>query len=98
MAVKLASAGAEEGGAVLRGDDAGDVEDAGDLGGEVPAAGEDVGGGAVGDTYAVAEEDDSGGELGRELDVVGGDQDGGAVLGESRDQRDEIVLAAAVHS
>src|SRR6201996_8869488 len=98
MAVKVRSSTSEEGGTVLGSDDAGDVEDAGDLGGEVPAAGEDVGARAVGDHDPVAEEDDAAGELGGELDVVGGDEDGGALRGEAVDEGDEVVLAAAVHA
>src|ERR1700754_2183494 len=98
MALKVGSTLGEEGGALLGGDDAGGVEDAGDLGGEVPAAGEDLGARAVGDHDAVAEEDDALGELGGELDVVGGDEDGGALRGKAVDEGDEIVLAAAVHA
>ena len=51
--------------ALLGGDDPGQVEDAGDLGGEVPAAGEDLGGRAVGDHHAVAEQHDALGEARR---------------------------------
>src|ERR1700750_3161971 len=85
MAVMVGSTVGEEGRAVLGSDDAGDVEDAGDLGGEVPAAGEDLGARAIGDHDAVAEEDDALGELGGELDVVGGDEDGGTLRGEAGD-------------
>src|ERR1700742_3407043 len=98
MAGKVRGFGREERRAVLGGDDAGDVEDAGDLGGEVPAAGEDLGARAVGDHDAVAEEDDALGGLGGELDVVRGDEDGGALRGEAVDEGDEVVLAAAVHA
>src|SRR5436190_12877558 len=98
MAAKVGRTGCQEGGALLGGDDAGDVEDAGDLGGEVPAAGEDVGARTVGDHDPVAEQDDAVGELGGELDVVGGDQDGGAPLGEPVDEGDQVLLAAAVHA
>ena len=83
---------------MLGGDDAGDVEDAGDLGGEVPAAGEDLGARAVGDHDAVAEQDDAGRELGGELDVMGGDDDRGPLRGEAVDQGDEVLLVAAVHA
>src|SRR5690242_5230728 len=98
MAAKLGSSVGEEGAALLGGDDAGDVEDAGDLGGEVPAAGEDLGARAVGDHDAVAEQDDALGELGGELDVVGGDDDRGALRGEALNQRVEVLLAAPVHT
>ena len=97
MAAFLTGRFAEERRALLGGDDAGAVEDAGDLGGEVPAAGEDLGARAVGDHDAFAEQDDARGELGGELDVVGGDDDRGALPGEAIDQADEVVLAAAVH-
>src|ERR1700754_274169 len=97
MAVKVGSAVGEEGRGLLRGDDAGDVENAGDLGGEVPAAGEDLGARAVGDHDAVAEEDDAPGELGGELDVIGGDQGRGAARGEAVEQRDPVALTAALH-
>ena len=61
---------------MLGGDHAREVEDSRYLGGEVPAAGEDLGGGAVGDDDAVAHQDDALGEGGGELDVVGGDERG----------------------
>src|SRR5882757_9333335 len=98
MPPKLGRWASEERRALLRGDDAGDVEDPGDLGGEVPAAGEDLGARAVGDTDAVTEQDDAGSERGGELDIVGGDEDGGALRGEALDEGDEVVLAAAVHA
>ncbi len=85
-------------GALLGGHHAGEVEDSGYLGGEVPAAGEDLGGGAVGDDDAIAEQDDALGEGRGELDVVGGDENAGAAAGEFVDQLDQILLAGAVHA
>ena len=64
--------------ALLGRHDAGQVEDAGDLGGEVPATGENLGGLAIGDHDPVAEQHHPLGEGGGELDVVGGDDDAGA--------------------
>ena len=68
----------QRGRALLGGDHARQVEHPRDLGREVPAAGEHLGAGAVGDHDAVAEQDDALGERGGELDVVGGDDDRGA--------------------
>src|ERR1044072_3249654 len=72
------------------------VEDAGDLGGEVPATGEDLGRGAVGDDPAFAQQHDALGEGGGELDVVGGDDDPGAAGGQALGQFYEVLLAGAV--
>ena len=60
------------------------VEDPGDLGREVPAAGEHLLGRAVGDHLAAPEQDDPLGERGGELDVVGGDHDRGAARRRAR--------------
>ena len=66
--------GGEERGALLGGERAaGASEHAGDLGGEVPAAGQHLVRLGVGDGAAVAEQEHAGGERRRELGVVGGD-------------------------
>ncbi len=74
------------------------AEDAGDLGGEVPAAGEDLVRRAVGDQLAVAEQHDPRGEPGGELDVVRGDERRRAALAELADPAAELELAGRVHA
>src|SRR6476620_11759879 len=83
---------------LLGGDHTRNVEDASDLGCEVPAAGEDLGRRPVGDDDPVAEQHNPLGEGGGELDVVGGDDYASPGASEPLDQLLKIVLASSVHA
>jgi hypothetical protein len=64
----------------------------------VPPARENVGGRAVRDHRALAEQHDPVGQLGRELGVMGGDEDRRAPVGEVAQPGAERVLVRAVHA
>src|SRR3954451_3275063 len=88
----------EHGRPLLGKDHTGQVEDPCDLGGEIPAPGEDLAGRTIGYHNAVTEQYDPGGEGGGELDIVGGDDDAGAPASEAFDQLHELPLASPVHA
>ncbi len=75
----------------------GAAEDAGGFGGEVPAAGEQLRGGAVGDHAAVGEQHRALGAGAGELGVVGGDDHRLAARGAAAQLLGELSLGEAVH-